>query len=125
VAGRPELEAVVPIGSIADKNFVLIYDNAVGFSTGVALANPDPDDPTTVTLRFRDEGGSTYATETITLGPWQHIAFSMPDRYPVTKNRRGTVFVSGSGDMLSGLGLRFNPSGAFTSFHILNTESMF
>jgi hypothetical protein len=124
-AGRPDAEAVVPLTSLAERNFVLMYDNSNAFVTGIALANVDPDAPTTVTALIRDEQGSTLATETLTIQAGGHTSFTLPARFAATANRRGSILFTGSGHMLSALGLRFNPSGAFTSFHALTTLEMF
>jgi hypothetical protein len=124
VAGRPDFEAVVPISSAFDKRFVLLFDNAAGFSTGVALTNADPSNPISVTAAFQDEAAGLITEQTITLPAMGHTAFSLPDRFPITASKRGSVAFQSSGRTLSGLGLRFNPSGAFTSFHGLSTVEM-
>jgi hypothetical protein len=124
VPGRPDFEAVVPLTSLFEKQAVLIYDNTGGFSTGLALVNGHPQNSLTVTAEFRDEAGARYATETITLPPKGQTAFSMPARYSATQGRRGTVLLRSNSDVLSVLGLRFNPGGAFTSFHTLTTTEL-
>jgi hypothetical protein len=62
------------------------------------------------------------ATETMTLASFAQPAFVLPTRFPATVNRRGTIAFSTSARGLSGLGLRFNPAGAFTSFHTLTAK---
>lgn len=124
VPGRPDFEAVAPMSSIFDKSFVLLYDNTRGFSTGAALVNAHPQTAVSVQAFFRDEAGVVLTEQTISLPPLGHTAFSLPDRFPLTAGKRGSVVFRSSGMTLSGLGLRFNPSGAFTSFHALNTAEM-
>ncbi|MFN0101562.1 MAG: hypothetical protein ACKV2U_05660 [Bryobacteraceae bacterium] len=124
VAGRPDFEAVVPLSSLFDKVIVLPYDNTAGFSTGVACVNGGPSSPATITATFRDETGTTYATETIQLPQSGHTAFAMAARFPTTQGRRGTVLFRSSTDFLSVMGLRFNPGGSFTSFTGLNTVEL-
>jgi hypothetical protein len=124
VTGRPDFEAVVPLSSLFDKAVILPYDNTAGFSTGVACVNGSRSGPATITATFRDETGATYATETIQLAQSGHRAFTMPSAFPVTQGRRGTVVFRSNTNFFSVLGLRFNPSGAFTSFTGLNTVEM-
>jgi hypothetical protein len=124
IAGRPDYEATVPFTNLIENNFVLLYDNRGGFLTGMALTNPDPESATTVTALIRDESGNTIATESMKLNSFSHTAFVLPDKFASTANRRGSILFTGSGRALSALGLRFNPSGAFTSFHVLTTYEM-
>ena len=49
-----------------------------------------------------------------------HTAFSVPVQWPSLAGKSGTMIVRSTGRQLSALGLRFNPGGAFTSFHALS-----
>jgi hypothetical protein len=52
-------------------------------------------------------------TDNLTLVSSAHLSFSLTDRYPALIGRVGTMEIGSSGAAV--LGLRFNPSGSFTS----------
>jgi hypothetical protein len=124
VSGRPDFEAVAPLSSLFDSQIVLPYDNTAGFTTGIACVNGSHLNAATITATFREQDGTTYATETILLPASGHTAFAMPARFPATQGKRGTVLFRSSTDFFSVLGLRFGPGGAFTSFNGMNTIEM-
>lgn len=119
VSGRPDFEAVVPFVNELDKRFVLLYDNSNNFTTSMAIANPSYD-TIQVTATIRDEDGNTLDLGQITLGPFVHQAFATSARWPTTARRRGIIEFRSTGWGASVLGLRFNPGGSFTSFHVLS-----
>jgi hypothetical protein len=54
----------------------------------------------------------------MSLGVGNHVSFSVADRYPNTAGFLGTLEVNSNAAASNGiaaLGLRFNPSGSFTS----------
>ena len=118
-----EHEAVVPVESWLTGRAILAFDNLNGYFYGVALANPNN---TTVqlTVSFKDEQGNQFGSGAITLSPYGHTSFLFADKFPVTINRRGTadfrVVGANLSHTFSGMGLRFNPTGAFTSVHMLS-----
>jgi hypothetical protein len=118
VPGRPDQEAAVPIAASV-ANFVLPFDNAQNFVTSMALVNTNAANSIAVSVVIQDEVGNQIGTDSLMIGPNGHTAFALPSRFPATANLRGTVVFSTAGADLSGLGLRFNPGGAFTSFPIL------
>jgi hypothetical protein len=120
VAGRPDQEAAVGITSSGSR-FSLPFDNTQGFVTSMALVNTSTTQNLTIAVTLREEGGMALApVDPITLGPRSHTAFSLPTRFPGVANLRGVVEFSASSPDMSGLGLRFHPQGAFTSFAILS-----
>jgi hypothetical protein len=110
-------EAIVTPGNQNDQSLVLLYDQLSGFSTGVALVNP-----TNATLTFnitvRDQNGVTLQSGQIVLSALSQTAFFVPERFASAANRRGSLLITASSGF-SALGLRFSPSGAFTSFPAL------
>lgn len=121
VAGRPDQEAVVPIGSMFDSRFVLLYDNSGGYATSMAIVNPDLD-PTTIDVTVRNGEGAILKQSKMTLESFRHQAFSTATTWPETAGQKGSIEFRVSGDSLgvSALGLRFHPGGSFTSFHTLS-----
>jgi hypothetical protein len=120
IAGRPDFEAVVPITPFNETRFVLPFDNRGNYSTGIALLNPDPNNPISVQLAVHAEDGRLIRQDFFILPQGNKLVFSMPVRYADTNNQHGRINVSTNGAALSALGLRFNPGGAFTSTHALS-----
>jgi hypothetical protein len=125
IQGVTDFEAFVPLSAKDDYRFYFPFDNLEGFVTSMAILNPASDLAAHVTLAFLDPDGNWLGTEALTLAPGQQMAFSVPERFPVTQDRVGTVYVESDTDRLSGLGFRFNPKGAFATIPILNWIDMF
>lgn len=116
--GRPDQEAAVTLTTSSNR-FALPFDNTDNFVTSMALVNVNSGFSQTINVVIRDEAGTQIGADTIALSGRGHTAFPLPDRLPATRNRRGVVEFSASGPDITGLGLRFNPGGAFTSFPVL------
>ncbi|WP_321478105.1 hypothetical protein [uncultured Paludibaculum sp.] len=115
IPGRADLEASVPGGRGDDNDSMIPFDNTIGFATSVALLNSASYD-TVVDAYVLDEQGLALAVpERITLKPGTKIAFATADRWAVSKNIRGSIFIDNLNGNISSLALRFNPSGAFTT----------
>jgi hypothetical protein len=112
--GAPDAEAIVSLGNTSGHNLVMLYDQLAGFNTGLALVNPG-DAPVTLNFTIRDTSGASIGSGTITLPPYSHQASFISERFPITAEKRGSVVIDGTAPF-SVLGLRFNPSGTFTSF---------
>lgn len=116
-SGRPDQEAAVTLTSLGTR-FILPFDNTDNFVTSMALVNASATIGAAVNVIIRDEAGQQIGTDTISLTGRGHLAFELRERMASTRNRRGTAeFTSTS--QITGLGLRFNPGGAFTSFPVL------
>lgn len=119
IAGRPDYEATVPGGFSLQYEGVLPFDNTRGFVTSIALLNPSPYSTSSVPVTITDEAGRTIRTESITLEKGRKIAFSTADRWPETIGQRGSILFHGTLSSWSVLGIRFNPSGSFTTLNLL------
>jgi hypothetical protein len=115
IAGRPDYEATVPASTAVEFDSVMPFDNTNGFVTGVVLLNPTETGSITTTVTIFDESGTSLRTETITLGARSKIVFPMPDRWPESRGRRGTISIDSIPTSISILGLRFHPGGSFTT----------
>lgn len=127
VAGRADFEALVPLSSYEDHRFFLPVDEIQGFVTAMAMCNPASNLSTTVLLQMLNLNGVEIARKTITLAPGEHRAFAIIDEFPEMQNRLGTLYVRGSSNRLSAIGLRFNTAGgnSFSSVPIMNSGQMF
>lgn len=126
--GRPNFEASVPLVPFSQTHFVLPFDETSGYFTGIALANGAGTDPSAgpvgtaqVFITIRDESGNVLLLTGLVLQPMNHVAFLLADQYPVVAGKRGTLEfqlnngTTGVNGTLEALGLRFNPTGPFTS----------
>ena len=120
ITGRPDFEAVVPFSPTNETRMVMPFDNRSDFSTGIAWLNPDLTTPVPVEVTVYTFDSRILRLDLFTLAPGNKLVFSMPDRYPESRAQQGSIVVRTAGRSLSGLGLRFNPTGAFTSFHGLS-----
>ncbi|MDX1984871.1 MAG: DUF642 domain-containing protein [Bryobacteraceae bacterium] len=110
-------EAAVGLTS-ATSRFLLPYDNTNGRVTSMAIVNTNATQPVAVNVILRDEFGGTLGTSTLNLGVRGHDAFELVGRFSVVAGRRGVAEFSTTGSDITGLGLRFSPQGAFTSFPV-------
>ena len=117
VVGRSDQEAAVTLTSTGSR-FVLPFDNTTDFTTSMALVNTTATFGTTVSVVIRDEAGAQLAADSISLGGRGYTSFALGTRFASTLARRGTVEFSSS-TQITGLGLRFNQNGAFTSFPVM------
>lgn len=126
-AGRPDFEALVPLSPYDDSKFFLSVDEIQGFETAMAICNPATNTSTSVLLQLLGLDGKEIGRKTVTLAPGSQTAFRIQDQFPDMKGRLGTLYVEGSTNRLSALGLRFNTSGgfAFSSIPIMNWLGMF
>ena len=114
VPNYPDLEASVFGLPVATKAFAFAYDNSPGYSTAIAMINSSSLFTGVVTVTVRDDAGKLLVTENISLPVGQHLAFSVPARYPGTAGKRGTVLLTP--DLLvwlNALAFRFTPLGPF------------
>jgi hypothetical protein len=125
-------EAVVPLGG---SGYVIPFDNTGGVTTGIAIASTNFDAASYPIILLDDTGARIgNGTESITLPGYGHTSFVLPDQFPVTANKRGTV-VLGSGAVtfhvdivttpLSTLGVRYTPPGTLTTIPSLGIPSIY
>jgi hypothetical protein len=116
VAGRFDQEATVPVNIGEQKRFLLPYDNTQPFTTTMALANYAEDTQALVIATVRDDQNSVIGQQIPVIVPVRgHLAFRLPDQFPQTVGRRGTIEFSVTFGNISAVGLRF-AGEAFTSF---------
>lgn len=125
IAGSPDFEALVPLSAYDDYVFIMPYDNTNGYVTSMALLNPGANLDSQVYVTLLDTEGNTVSTDTIPLAKGQQLAFSIPERFPDTQGKVGSILFESSTTRLSALGFRFNPQHAFATIPVLNWSGMF
>ena len=112
-------EAVVPLESRNASGYIIAFDNTNGTATGVAVSAVSALQAN-IPVTVRNSTGATIASDTITLNPNGHYAFTLvTDRYPATANIRGTIeFDTPSGAQIGAVGIRI-PSGAAHTYTTL------
>jgi uncharacterized protein (TIGR03118 family) len=117
VAGLPELSATAPLDSRLLSSLTLPFDSTQGYQTAVALANQSSTEQS-VTLTVLDQNGASLDTTQISLPPYGHSAFFLSSKVALAANQLGILqFQSGAG--VTGMSLRFGPTGSFTSIPII------
>lgn len=108
----------VPSNQYSDA-FRIAFDNTNGYFTGVAIANWDSLNPVTLTATFRDPTGAQIVSAQLPapVKPYGHTSILLNLTFPVTANQIGTVDFTCAPSFctISGIGLRFDPNGPFTS----------
>lgn len=119
VAGRQDSEAAVSPEASIHTEQVLTFDQEQGYVMGVALANPWL--AATIRADIYDADGNLIGTSQFWMARESHTAFALPDRFPETQNRIGSIVFATNGWGLVGIGLRFSPNGPFTSMPMLSS----
>lgn len=110
-------EAAVPLNSTLMQRSLLPFDNSSGFVTAMAIANVSQSETAKVRVAFRDELGRIIKVDKLPDIPARgHYAFTLPSQWAYLDGKRGTADFWITTGQISLLGLRFNPTGAFTSF---------
>ena len=113
-------EGTVALETSLQTTLQLPYDNTNGLTTAVAITNLAPVFASNVTATLWDTNGTPVAARTFSMFPLSHTAFALTDRFPEAAGNRGiVVFSNTTGGNLTGLGLRVNPAGGFTSVPVL------
>jgi hypothetical protein len=103
-----------------DYEGALPFDNTNGYTTSVAILNPSPYSNSSVPIVIVDENGNELKRETLTLQAGRKSAFALPERWPETARKRGAIHFQGAfATSWTVFGLRFHPSGAFTTVNLL------
>lgn len=115
VPNAPQKEAVVLPDWSLDKKIVTQYNNTNGFVSSIALCNSSSYSDLSLIITISDENGNILVTKYETLKIGNQIAFETTNRWPETRNRKGTIIVTSSNYGLGSLVLLFNPTGSLTS----------
>ena len=115
-------EAVVPLESRAAEAYIIPFDNTNGTATGIAV-NAVSSQQVSVPVTVRDDTGTQLASDTVTLAPNGHYAFTLgTDRYPAALTIRGTIeFLTPQDTSIGALGIRMpaGPAHTYTSLPAL------
>jgi hypothetical protein len=112
-------EAAVPLETRNASSYVLAFDNTSGMVLGVAVENVSAQGAN-VGVVIRDDTGAQIGTGSLALPGSGHISFVLSTQFAVTADKRGTIeFDTPSGGQISALGIRFTPTGAFTTIPVL------
>jgi hypothetical protein len=111
-----ESSGTVPLESTFSPSFILPYDGVGGLATGVALANLAATQAAVVNVTIMNENGAQIGAGAVDLPAGGHTAFLLADKFPATISNRGIIqFSSVAATNITGLGLRLDPTGGFTS----------
>jgi hypothetical protein len=116
VPGRSDQEAAIPIVTQLSTNQSIPFDNTNNFATSVAVVNPSTNAISVMLMANGEDGTPLFSTPfPIQLPAKSDVAYSIRDQFPALNGIRGVLqFTSNSG--FSMIGLRYNPTGPFTSY---------
>ena len=113
-------EAALPLETRNASSYVLAFDNSNGNATGVAVANLTAG-PVNVSVVVRDDSGIQIGSTILSLPADGQTAFTLADQIASTANLTGTVqFNTPTSGQISVLGMRFPPSGNFTTIPVVS-----
>jgi hypothetical protein len=117
-SGGPDREATVALTNPSVGGLAFPFDDTEGFLSSIALAVPcGADSAITLTATGVDETGVSLGKSALKIQGGGHLAFMIPDQIPGAKNKRGIIRITAPANVyLSGIGLRFTPVGALTTF---------
>jgi len=107
----------VPLDNAISSSLSLPYDNTNGYRTGLALANQSSS-AASITATLFDQNGAQVGSTPVSLPPFGHTALFLDQLLASSQNQLGLVQFQSTGP-ITGVGLRFSPSGSFTSIPIL------
>jgi hypothetical protein len=116
-------EAVVPLESRNANAYVIAFDNTNSTATGIAVNSVSASPQVSIPVVVRDDAGNQIATDTITMAPNGHSAFTLGvDRFQNVPNIltiRGTIeFDKPVNAQIGALGIRI-PTGVAHTFTTL------
>jgi hypothetical protein len=112
-------EAIVPIEGRKASSYVLAFDNTNGATVGVAISSAVSAQPN-IPAVIRDSTGARIGLGIVALAANGHSAFVLSDQFPMTANQSGTIeFGTPADGQISVLGVRIQPSGAFSMIPVL------
>jgi hypothetical protein len=114
-------ESPVPIVPSFETRFTLPFENGGGVQTAAVLLNHSTR-PSPLAIVVRDLSGNVLTTDFVTLDALQQITALLADIYPETTDKSGVIQVSTASIGLSGLGIRLNAGGTFTTVQTLSTD---
>jgi hypothetical protein len=113
VPGRPNQDGTANAAS-ASSRLLIPYDNTNGNVTAIALVNPAGSSQS-ITAGIQPTSGGSSQPAPIVLPTQGHTSFTMPQQFPSTTGQSGLLELNSTNGSFSGLALRFNPTGGFTT----------
>jgi hypothetical protein len=111
--GNPAQDATAPAVTAASR-ILVPFDNTSSLVSAVAVVNPNGA-AETISVNLRISDGSTSTGTLPSLPANGQMTFLMPDQFPETRGKSGLAEFYVASGSFSIIGLRANPSGAFTS----------
>jgi hypothetical protein len=133
VPGRQNQDGTA-LAAAPASSFLVSFDNSPGFTTSIAIANAS-DAAETISANLLLASGETVSASLPSIPALGHAAFALTTQFPQSAGQQGTLELSSQlvDDSVAGhragahvaslptfsvIGLRFNPTGAFTSLPV-------
>ena len=102
------------IAAPSTDSVAMTFDYTQGNATAIAVANTNPTQPLTVSMRFATDSG-VNSTISLVLPPHTRQAFVAASMNPTIATSRGSIKFSAPSPDMAVMGLQFTSGGQFTS----------
>jgi hypothetical protein len=113
VPGRQDQDGTAPAASPASR-ILVPFDDTAGAVTAVALVNTNGSSQT-ISANFRTSNGTVTQSSLANIPAQGHLAVTLPQQFSALSGQSGLAEFYSSTGSFSLIGLRFNPTGAFTA----------
>jgi len=117
VSGSDSQDATALAVTPGSQILVPFYNTASGFATSIAVVNAT-NSPETLAATLLLSTGETVAGSPLNIPANGHAAFELPTQFPQSAGQTGTLLLSSSTGTFAVIGLRSNPTRAFTSIPV-------
>jgi len=121
VAGRPDFEAAILTGKLVYANqdaLIMPFDQTQGYVYGVAGTSKLSYGAGLARFLAYDQNGVQIAQKDLPIPESGHFAFNLAIFMPETAGKIGCLAVGGVSGWIDIIGLRFGPTGAFTTVEL-------
>jgi len=117
VSGGENQDATALAVAPASQILVPFYNTNTGFATSIAVVNAN-NSALSLSATLLLSSGETVAEPPLNIPANGHAAFGLPMQFPQSAGQTGTLLLSSSSGTFSVIGLRSNPTRAFTSIPV-------
>jgi len=117
VSGGDNQDATALAVAPASQVLIPFHNMTAGFATSIAVVNAS-NSAETLSATLLLSSGEIVAESPLNIPANGHAAFGLPAQFPKSARQTGTLLLSSSSGTFSVIGLRSNPTRAFTSIPV-------
>jgi hypothetical protein len=113
---KPDQEAAVQLAPSREHRTFIVFDETMGYFTGIAIAHPKYTSTSAATINVigRDANANQIMSDQLTVPADGHLSFLVYAKWPRLANNRGTIELTTT-DYVAATALVFNSTGAFST----------